>query len=242
MSHHDWTTTFFGGLAVEFWLNVAPPPSEAEIEFLRATFSGGEILDLACGGGRYTIPLSAAGFRMTGVDISTDFLAVAASRAPRVEWIHADMRDLEWRDRFDGALCFGNSFAYFDRIETGRFLRGVAAALKPGANFVLESAAIAESLLPALQRQRWMQVGDILFLSASKYDAKQSRLDIEYSFIKDGRREIKMAHTWIYTAREVTEMLADSGFEVLEIDRSPLREPFELGSPRAFFVSQCTRS
>jgi SAM-dependent methyltransferase len=218
--YSDWTTTFFNGLAVEFWVNVAPPPSDAEIEFLRSVFGDGrELLDVACGAGRYTIPLAQAGYAMTGVDLSDDFLAVAKQRGPDIAWERRDIRDLPWEKRFDGALCFGNSFGYFPAEETRAFLGGIARALKPGAAFVLEAPATAESLLPNLPRERTMQVGDIAFHSTNQYDAERRRLDIVYSFTKGGVRETKNATTWVFTKAEVTQMLADAGLVVEDVHR-----------------------
>ena len=57
------------------------------------------------------------------------------------------MRDLPWRARFDGAFCLGNSFGYLDDEGNAAFLRAVAAALKPGARFVLETPMVLENLL-----------------------------------------------------------------------------------------------
>src|ERR1041385_9497896 len=120
--YSDWTTTFFNGLADGFWVKGAPAPSAQEIEFLRGIFGDGkELLDVACGAGRYTIPLARAGYSMTGVDLSDDFLAVARQREPRIDWYRGDVRELAWRDRLDGALCFGNSFGYFGAGGTRRF-------------------------------------------------------------------------------------------------------------------------
>jgi len=219
--HSDWTTTFFAGLAVEFWVNIAPAPAETEIEFLRSIFgNGGELLDVACGAGRYTIPLSHAGYSMTGVDLSDDFLRVARHREPAIAWHRGDVRELPWHDRFDGALCFGNSFGYFPRPETAEFLRGVARALKPGGVFVLEAPATAELLLPSLQRERRIVAGDITFSSVNCYDSEQRRLDIEYTFEKGGVRETKAAVTWIFTVAEVAEMLAAAGLAVENIHAS----------------------
>jgi len=237
--YSDWTTTFFGGLAVEFWVTIAPPPSETEIEFLRSIFGvGGELLDVACGAGRYTIPLSHAGHSMTGVDLSEDFLRVARHREPAVDWHRGDVRELPWRERFDGALCFGNSFGYFPREETREFLRGVARALKPGAAFVLETAVTAESLLPSLQYERKIDAGEITFSSASRYDAARSRLDIEYTFAKGGVHETKPATTWVFAAGEVAEMLENAGFAVENVYASAARDPFVLGAPRALFIAR----
>ena len=112
-----------------------------------------------------------------GVDISADFLD-RAKRASDVaiEWHQRDMRDLPWSERFDGALCFGNSFGYLGRAGSHASIASVARALKKGGRFVLDIGSAAESLLPSLQPRRWIAVGDILFLSAATYDANESRL------------------------------------------------------------------
>jgi SAM-dependent methyltransferase len=238
--YSDWTTTFFGGLAVEFWVKVAPPPDESEIEFLRSTFDNGpQLLDIACGAGRYTIPLARAGYSMTGVDLSEDFLRVARERDADVDWHRGDIRALPWERRFDGALCFGNSFGYFPRSETRAFLRGVERALKPGARFVLESAAVAEALLPNLQRERRIEAEGVVFSSRNRYHPKESRLETEYSFEQEDLRETKLASTWIFTTGEVVAMLSEAGFEVENIFASPAnRDDFTVGSPRAVFVAR----
>ena len=237
--YSDWTTTFFGGLAVEFWVNVAPAPDKTEIEFLRSIFgNGSQLLDVACGAGRYTIPLAEAGYSMTGADLSADFLRVAKERAPAIDWQRIDIRELPWKARFDGALCFGNSFGYFPREETRAFLRRVERALKPGSRFVLESGAIAEGLLPNLQRERRIEAADVVFTSRNRYDIKESRLESEYSFEKGDLRETKIASTWIFTSGEVVAMLSDAGFRVEGVYASAAREEFTVGSPRAIFVAR----
>jgi SAM-dependent methyltransferase len=237
--YSDWTTTFFGGLAVEFWVKVAPPPTEAEIGFLRDTFGDAKrILDVACGAGRYTIPLSRAGFQTTGVDVSTAFLDVARHAAPDLDWQQRDIRELAWDDAFDGAVCFGNSFGYFDPQESARFLRGVANALRPDAAFVLETGALAESLLPSLQQSRRIEIEEMIFSSTNAYDANDSRLDIDYTFERGDLRETKAASTWVFTAREVSDMLRAAGFAGVTIYASADGTPFTLGSPRAIFVAR----
>ncbi len=251
--YSDWTTKFFGGLAVEFWVRVAPEPSETEIDFLEEVFgarhdpgsqraAGGPageppaLLDIACGSGRYTIPLAARGYRMTGIDISNDFIDVARQRDANVDWHRGDIRELPWSDQFDGALCFGNSFGYFPRVETREFLRGVARALKPGAPFVLETSATAESLLPTLQRERRIEAGGIVFSSINRYDAMESRLDIDYTIESNGLLEMKAATTFLFTTGEVAQMFVDAGFELEGLYASSARDEFAVGSPRAIFV------
>ncbi len=72
------------------------------------------------------------------------------------------MRDLPWPEVFDGAYSFGNSFGYLDDAGNAAFLKSVAAALKPGARFVLESGYIMEHLFPILQERSEYPMGDML--------------------------------------------------------------------------------
>jgi SAM-dependent methyltransferase len=243
MITNDWAQEFFHGLAIDFWLAAAPTP-DTDLPFLEEVFGaprGQVILDIACGAGRHSIPLAQRGYAVTGVDLSTTCLAEGRRRADAqsaaVEWHHGDMRALPWIERFDGALCFGNSFGYCDRAGTRAFIRSLANALKPGAAFVLESGAIAESLLPNLTTRRWMDAGDILFLSNSTYNTSASRLDIEYSFVRSTMRETRTAHTWIYTIAEVRELFAAAGLIVEQLCSSPNGAPFRLGDPRLLLVA-----
>jgi SAM-dependent methyltransferase len=244
MTINDWAEDFFHGLAIDFWVAVAPPP-DADLPFLEDVFgapAGQNILDVACGAGRHSIPLARRGYMVTGADLSTTCLAEGQRRADAervsIEWHRSDMRALPWRDRFDGALCFGNSFGYCDRDGTRAFLRTLAASLKPGAAFVLESGATAESLLPNLQTRRWMEVNDILFFSSATYDTSASRLDIEYSFVRGGTRETRTAHTWIYTIGELRELFASAGLNVERLSSSSTGDPFRLGDPRLLLVAR----
>ncbi|HXH41788.1 MAG TPA: methyltransferase domain-containing protein [Thermoanaerobaculia bacterium] len=244
MTTNEWFRDFFHGLAVDFWL-AAAPPADADLPFLENAFGapdGRSILDVACGAGRHSIPLARRGYAVTGFDLSTSCLAEARLRADAepvaIEWHCGDMRAIPWRDRFDGALCFGNSFGYCDRDGTRAFVHSLADALKPGAAFVLESGATAESLLPALQTRRWMEVGDILFFSSATYDASASRLDIEYSFVRGAERETRMAHTWIYTVGELRQLFASAGLNVERLCSSTAGDAFRLGDPRLLLVAR----
>jgi SAM-dependent methyltransferase len=242
MTTNDWVHDFFHGLAVDFWVAVAPP-ADADLPFLANVFgTGGEILDVACGAGRHSIPLARHGYAVTGLDLSTTFLNKARERAEvedvSIEWHRGDMRELPWRARFDGALCFGNSFGYCDREGTRAFVHSLAAALKPGAAFVLETGAMAESLLPSLQSRRWMEVSDILYFSSATYDSSASRLDVEYSFVRGSERETRTAHTWIYTIGEVRELFASAGLTVEQLCSSSSGDPFKLGDPRLLLVAR----
>jgi SAM-dependent methyltransferase len=124
------------------------------------------------------------------------------------------MRDLPWRDRFDGAFCLGNSFGYLDDQGNAAFLRAVRAALKPGARFVLETPMVLENLLGHLQDRPWWKVGDVYLLVTNRYDHATGRLEIDYTFVSNGRVEVRRGSHRAYTFRELVQLLDAAGFTV----------------------------
>jgi SAM-dependent methyltransferase len=244
----DWWQSFFDGLAVEMWLKAAPEEmTVAEADFIAKTLAfptGARLLDVPCGGGRHSLTLAARGYRMTGVDLSPAFLKVArakaAQRGQSVAWEERDMRDLPWEAVFDGAFSLGNSFGYLPDEGNAAFLCSVARTLKPGARFLLDTSYVMEIILPSLQERSWMQVGDILSLSARHYDHCTSRLEVEYSFLKGGERETKRASSRLHSYRELCSMMEQARFTDLQACASLSGEPFKLGAHR--LLLSATRS
>ena len=240
----NWFETFFEGLALEMWRGVMTPELTAlEAGFLADRLElqkGTSALDVPCGNGRLAIELAKRGVRMTGVDISAGFLDEARGAAPDMEWVLGDMRNLPWNSRFDAAYCWGNSFAYFDHDNCLRFLDAVARAVKPGGRFILESGAVAETLLPNLKPERKMRIGDIDFESQNSYAAAESRMDITYTFSRGDQREVKPIHQWVHSAGEIRRMLRSSGLEPVATFGDVDGSRFELGSPR--FIALALRN
>ncbi len=98
------------------------------------------MLDLACGQGRHSSPLRAAGLDVVGLDLSAVLLGAAAKRDPDLKLLRADMRFLPLAHAcMDGVVNLFNAFGYFssDEEDVG-VLREVARVLRPGAAFVHE--------------------------------------------------------------------------------------------------------
>lgn len=240
----NWHVDFFRGVALEMWRRAITPEQtrlEADflIEALRAPESS-HLLDVPCGLGRHSLELARQGRRVTGVDLSEE--AIAAARALTgplpATWIVSDMRRLPWSAEFDGAFCFGNSFCYLDPEAASDFLAKIAATLKPGARFAVETGMAAESILPALQRSRWFRLGDLIMLSENQYDPRESRLDIQYTFIQNGQVESRPASSFVLTVNEICRLHQEAGLEPLHLYGSVQKEPFQLGSPRLILISE----
>jgi SAM-dependent methyltransferase len=220
----NWWSTFFSGPAVDFWMGVVNPEhTVAEAGYLvrqLETTPGAALLDVACGAGRIANALAARGYSVVGVDLSDDFLAHArmADSPNRVEWHRRDMRDLPWPDRFDGAVCVGNSFGYFDDEGNEAFAASLARTLRRGARVVIDTGAIAEAVFPRFVDRSWMEVKDIRFLVARHYDHVHSRVKTEYTFVRDGTVETRWGSQRVYTYGEFVRLFERAGLRVVSAE------------------------
>lgn len=115
-----WYATFFDQRYVEGWTAAGAfegteEDATALVELLRLE-DGATILDVPCGFGRFSGPLAAAGYAVTGVDLSADMIALAKQRNPGPTYVVADMRDPP-HGPFDAVVCLYSSLGYFEDPE-----------------------------------------------------------------------------------------------------------------------------
>jgi SAM-dependent methyltransferase len=253
---NNWYETFFHGVTLDLWRQAIPQSqTQAEAQFLVDQLNcepGAHVLDVPCGNGRLSFELAKQGFRVTGVDISEEFIEEARGIASSltnssangtdkiapVDFILGDMRNLDQKAVYDGAYCFGNSFAFLGHVETENFLQALARTLKPNARFIIHTGMAAESVIPDFEEQSCHEVGDLSITIKERYNAAESCIDSEYIFHRDGATESRLAREWIYTVGEMGRMLERAGFSIVDLYGSLKCEPYKLGSRELFIVSE----
>jgi SAM-dependent methyltransferase len=255
---NNWFETFFHGVTLDLWRKAIPPEqTQAEAQFLIKHLNcgaGSQVLDVPCGNGRLSFELAKRGLRVTGVDISEEFIEEARSilrdsanpsaaadgtdLAGQLNFVLRDMRYLEDENIYDGAYCFGNSFAFLEYADMEKFLSGVARAVKPGARFLVSTGMAAESVIPEFEEQSCHELGDLSLTIKERYNTAESCIDSEYVFEQNGQTETRVAREWIYTVAEMRRMLERAGFRILSLYGSLKDEPYKLGSQELFIVSE----
>jgi ubiquinone/menaquinone biosynthesis C-methylase UbiE len=172
--------TFFDGHAPIYETNEFTKNTVEEVDFLVEELdlsAGDSILDVGCGTGRHSIELAKRGYAATGLDLSSEMLAKAATAARtadvRVDWIRSNATEFVFTRRFDAAIClcegaFGLLGQGDDPIDQPlSILRNVSRCLKPQAKAVFTVLNAATMLRKYQNRDVSEGRFDLLTLVAS---------------------------------------------------------------------------
>ena len=122
---------------------------------------GTAVLDLCCGSGEAAAPWLAAGFEVTGLDISEHALDLAAKRHPALKRVEGLAEDPPLNDHQFSAVQLSVALHEFPRLERSQVLRSIRRLLKPGGWLVIVD------LHPA---GPWLQLPQQLFCALFETD------------------------------------------------------------------------
>ncbi|MBD2844663.1 class I SAM-dependent methyltransferase [Paenibacillus sp. IB182496] len=142
--HRDWEAAAQEVEAMASWLR------------LRA---GAAVLDVGCGMGRHALALAAAGYRVTGVDLSEELLNEARKHDSEkaVAWMRGDMRALPLpAASMEATVNFFTSFGYFEpETDNAHVLRELKRVLRPQGRCLIDflnPGDVASRLVPYSER------------------------------------------------------------------------------------------
>ena len=229
-------------MKAQFWRAASEPWAAEEAAAIAGLLdlpSGGRVLDAPCGSGRIAVRLAQRGLDVTGLDISPEEIEAARARGSTARFEVGDLRELP-ELAFDAVVQWGNSFGYMPHEETLEALRSAAGALKPGGRLLLESATVAESLLPGYRSELEHEAGGITMRARHDYDVARSRLVGDFSF-EDAAGRVERAGVvhHVHTVGEIVRMLTSVGFEVEELlSDAAERTPYTVGSRHLIAISR----
>ncbi|HEY66585.1 MAG TPA: class I SAM-dependent methyltransferase [Caldilineae bacterium] len=218
---------------------------------------GGPILELGCGTGRLVVALAAAGFHVTGVDVSRAMLDIArrkaqdAGVADQVHLVQASMEHIALHQPFHMALCALNSFMLLGDLEAQlRALRCWHRHLRPGGLLIIDlfpphPARLAEEDGRLILQYVWEDVEEgltILKHHVRRVDFAEQKVYVHYLYDEvapDGTlRRTVAPFVMRYLGRFEMELLLEkAGYTVEAIYGSWELDPFESESDRMIFVA-----
>ena len=195
------------------------PETALELDFIQQALilkPETRVLDLCCGYGRHTIPLSEHS-HVIGLDRSPVMLDQAlASGGTRL--IRGDMRHLPFpAERFEVILSLFSSFGYFDdENENYRVLQSISESLMPGGRFLVETVN-REFVVRHSVPQQVYRPGDMTLIEERSFDPISSRTHVDVTVFEDGR-ETRLHHSIrIYAFTEFEMLLESVGLQTVNV-------------------------
>lgn len=136
----------------EHWGAVSATHARMIERFLARCPPGCEVLDAACGTGKYWPTIVASGRRPTGIDQSAEMLRQAAAKYPDVPTARLALTDLDAVDRYDALVCI-DAMEYVPPEEWPLVLGAFQRALRAGGHLYLTVEQADPATLEA--EERW---------------------------------------------------------------------------------------
>ncbi|MDQ1144966.1 SAM-dependent methyltransferase [Bacillus sp. SORGH_AS 510] len=229
-------------------------PYEEWVKFVKEKLeqydvTGERLLDLACGTGELSIRFADEGFQVTGVDLSSDMLAVAQAKAEnrgvRIPFFEQNMIDLDGQGEFDVIGIFCDSLNYLQTenevkatfttalqhlAHSGLFIFDVHSTYKVAHGFIDQTFALNDEHLSYIWNSfagedEYSVEHDLSFFVLDELSGKYERYD-EFHYQRT------------YPVEQYSSWLNEAGFELLEVCADFESELPSPESERIFFIAR----
>lgn len=213
-----------------------------------------KVLDVGCGTGIHTLELAKRGYTAVGVDVSPAMIEAARRKAvglPNVEFVLADATNLKFDREFDAAIAFYGVVSYFrDDDSLLKFFNSVRRALKKGAVFIFDTWSLvgvqAKRVYYETPFSSFRKAGSMLAIKEENWRIdfleEVAYAEIQWSVIDLPRNEINVfKHDLtlrLFTLRELTHFLYESGFELCKTYEDYAGRPFTENSSEIVVVAR----
>jgi len=187
---------------------------------LLGTYAGstGCVLDCACGTGSMAAALAGEGFDVAGFDSSLAMVRQAAGKNLKKVW-QGDMRSVPLKREWDAALCLYDSLQYLCGEDAGLFFSNIAGVLRRGGMFIADLVPEVHLISYWSDFVEHEEIGQWQVTRKSRLDrrARMQRTDFEFRHKKQGTVLSEHHVQYVYSIAQITNMLRNAGFSVIDI-------------------------
>jgi ubiquinone/menaquinone biosynthesis C-methylase UbiE len=211
--------------------------------------NGVKLLDLACGTGELSVRFAKEGFNVTGIDLSSDMLAVAQVKANKegvlIPFFEQNMTDLEGQEQFDIVGIFCDSLNYLhSEEEIARTFAQVYHHLQDHGIFIFDVHSIFKITNGFINQTFTLNEDHLAYIWNSFPGDMPNSVEHELSFfVLDERtkkydRYDEFHFQRTFSVQQYSNWLKEAGFELLEICADFQKVEPDPHSERIFFVAR----
>jgi SAM-dependent methyltransferase len=213
------------------------------------------VLELACGTGRLTIPISQSGVEIVGLDIAPSMLAHARAKAEaagvKIQFVEGDCRSFDLGRKFALIFMAFNSMQHLHDYESlAALFRNVRKHLAGDGRFIFDVFNPKVEILARARGDRRLEreyqdpdgKGKMAFEYSSTYDDAAQVSHIQCYFVRRGPSgeeldvRVEQLHLRSFFPQELDLLWRSQGFEVVAKFGNFERKPFASGDPKQVVV------
>jgi SAM-dependent methyltransferase len=169
------------------------------------------------------------------------FIEIARDEAKKenlsVNYLHDDMRVIDFREEFDRVLLLFTSFGYFEDQGNFAVLQNISRALKPGGLFIFDTHN-RDVFLKNLQPFIVTEKGEDIMIDRDSFDTNTGRWYNHRVVIRDGTRKDKPFFVRLYNPHEISNLIQQVGMEVYKVFGGFDSQPLTNDSQRMVIITR----
>ncbi len=222
-SEANWSDNFFDDDYVSTLDHPNVKKTKLEVEFIYSQLNLSpekNFLDIGCADGRHAVMMALKGCRSMGIDTSVPFLLIANETtqdlSAQATFIKKDMREFTPAEPVHAMSCFGGTFGYFTDPENIDLVRRFFSWLVPGGRMLLD-VMNRDYVVSQLPSRLWWEGNGCMVMDECTFNYPENRLMVKRNIaFVSGKQRNYLLSVRTYTLREITDIVQQAGFRILE--------------------------
>ncbi|MFW6007203.1 MAG: class I SAM-dependent methyltransferase [Halanaerobiales bacterium] len=178
---------------------------------------GAEILDVACGHGKFAQLLYESGYKVKGIDISETLIKYLNNKYESIVFIRSNMENINFSKEFDLILVLGNSLSLVSLGKAKISLENFHRSLKPGGKIFLELDNKNYFIKNEANTKDWNQYQNRWIMFSEHIYRSRDCIEISRDIsidIKENKIDQYIIIKRLYNFIEIKNLLENSGFNI----------------------------
>lgn len=217
--------------------------------------SGAHVLDIGCGNGRHSLEFARRGYVVTGIDESSELLAIARKEAMKeklsVKFIKKDMTDISFINKFDLIISMF-SFGFLEKRDMHQLIiEKISRSLKSGGVCVLATGNALPRIRNAKRKKikeknsRYVvrdyektETGGLVISTRETIDTRTMKQTIRKKWRENGLIHTSSSSIYLFSPSEIKKMLKNENLVLSQTFGDFEGNPFRANSQRFLIFSK----